>query len=135
VPGGPRPLVSPGDYLRILSNPFLGLLGLLGWFVVVRWLIAALRRSPELTVPLSPILVVLVVAALFGLTPALFQYHCLDCGATGRLSRWRTHLCPASNLRRQSGRHRWLRGPSPFVQNIIWFWLVLTALIVLRYAS
>ena len=39
----------------------------------------------------------------------LFQYHCLDCGATGRLSRWRDHACDRRVAARR--RHGSTRGP------------------------
>ena len=103
--------IAPELYLRVLANPFLGFAGLVGWLLAARWAVGLLRKSPELIGPLSPILVALFLAAL-ALIPGLFHVHCLDCGATLRMSRWRWHACATSALRRVSGRTRWLRGPS-----------------------
>jgi hypothetical protein len=131
----PGPLIAPEDYLRILANPFLGLAGFVLWVLGLRWVLLLFRRNPDLIGPLAPILVVLFVFALFGLVPALLQYHCLDCGQTGRLGRWRSHQCLPSQLRRAAGRPRWVRGPSPFVQNILWLWGLLMLALIARFGG
>ncbi len=125
-------LVSPTAYLRVVANPFLGLAGLIGWLMTVRGLVRMLRANPDLIGPLAPILAVLLLALLFWLPGMLFQFHCLDCGVTGRLGRWRSHICPLSQMRRWQGKARRFAGPPPFVQNILWIWLVLTGLILTR---
>jgi hypothetical protein len=119
VEAGRGELIDPCDYLRLVANPFLGLLGLAVWFSSLRWVIGVLRKSPELIGPLTPILAALFLASL-ALVGGLFQYHCLDCGGTGRLGRWPEHRCPISSQRRREGRSRWLRGPTPPVQVLLW---------------
>ncbi len=114
------PLEAPETYLRIVANPFLGIFGFLGWLRVLMWVIS-LPMAPEMLAPMTPIIGMVFLGCLWVL-PALFQYHCLDCGGTGRLSRWREHSCPQSAWRRQSGRGRLFRGPTPGVQLVLWFW-------------
>lgn len=121
--------VNPHLYLRIVANPFLGLAGLVGWLILLRLVLLKLRRIPELFAPLLPAVVVVFLALLW-ITPALFHFHCLDCGRTGRLSRWRLHSCPRSSWRRASGRARRLRGPTPFVQIVLWLWALLTLALI-----
>jgi hypothetical protein len=122
APGGLiTPPINPHLYLRIVANPFLGFAGLLGWLYLLVLVFRELRRIPELFGPLAPV-VVLAFAMLLWLVPGLFHYHCLDCGRTGRLSRWREHMCARSNWRRAAGRPRRLRGPPPFVQVVLWLW-------------
>jgi hypothetical protein len=113
--------INPHLYLRVIANPFLGFAGLLGWLGLLILVFRKLGRMPELFGPLAPAVVV-AFAVLLWLMPGLFQYHCLDCGRTGRLSRWREHSCVRSNWRRAAGRPRPLRGPPPFVQVILWLW-------------
>lgn len=126
---GPSELVpsdiAPESYLRIAANPFLGLAGLVAWLMVGKWFLTVLKRSPELIGPLAPILVILLIASLW-LLPYLFHYHCLDCGGSGRLSRWTRHACPTSVYRRLAGRPRRWRGPTPFTQIVLWLWLALS---------
>ncbi|MBX6312776.1 MAG: hypothetical protein IRY99_07660 [Isosphaeraceae bacterium] len=111
----------PEYYLRLVANPFLGLFGLLVWLGVVGWLYS---RAEIRGGPLAPI-VALVSVMYLALVPRLFQYHCLDCGRTDRLSRWREHTCPNSVARRAAGRPRRLRGPSPPLQVVLWLWILL----------
>jgi hypothetical protein len=112
-------LIDPSDYLRLVANPVLGLLGIVAWFASLRWVVAVLRKSPELIGPLTPILAALFLASL-ALVGGLFQYHCLDCGGTGRLGRWPEHRCPVSSQRRREGQTRWLKGPTPPLQILLW---------------
>ena len=125
----------PEMYLRLLANPFLALAGFLLWAIAAHWLRGLLARQPELIGPLAPIVTVLMLATLFGLVPRLFRVHCLDCGRTLPHSRWREHTCVLSNLRRQAGRPRRFRGPSPFAPAVLWLWAFALVLIVLRAAG
>jgi hypothetical protein len=127
--------VAPERYLRVLANPFLACAGLVAWLLVVDWLRRLYVRDPQLMGPLAPLLVILALVGLFGLVPRLLHFHCLDCGRTGPLSRWREHSCSLSNLRRQAVRPRRLRGPSPFVQVILWLWALLWVLSALHGAG
>lgn len=120
--------IAPERYLRLLANPFLGFAGFVFWLHVVGWVASLMHGNPQLIGPLAPILTILLIGCLIWLLPALFQAHCLDCGTTMRLNRWRSHTCLVSNLRRISGRPRHLRGPTPVIQNLGWLWVLLIAL-------
>ncbi len=60
-----------------------------------------------------------------GLVGYLLQYHCLDCGATGRLFRWKWHACPSVRARQQTGRPRRFRGPNPVLQTVLWVYILM----------
>ncbi len=60
----------------------------------------------------------------------LLQYHCLDCGATGRLTRWRDHLCGPVRLRSQAGGPLRVRGLSPVAQTVLWFYVLIIGAVV-----
>ena len=77
-------------------------------------------------------LISLLAAAYF--LPRLFHYHCLDCGRTGRLTRWKRHVCPEVARRIVEGRPRRLRGPGPLAQTLLWGY-VLAVILVLASAS
>ena len=109
---------DPGAVRRILANPYLGLLGLGLWLALLRLAVLAMAEAPQYGYLLIP----LAGAGL--LIPRLFQYHCLDCGATGRLSRWRRHVCPSVARRLLEGRSLRFRGPSPMVQVLLWLYLL-----------
>ncbi len=110
---------SPESYQRLVANPFLGFFAILVWLaalyaiVVLGWVGA-----------FAPMAVVLMIAILW-LIPGLFQYHCLDCGRTGKLSDWRRHICLHVAERRIEGRVRRIRGPTPPVQIILWLWILM----------
>ncbi len=118
---------APEAYLRLVANPFLGVLGLLAWLVAGYWIVV--RGVAGL---LTPIAIVLLLACL-ALIPGRFQYHCLDCGRTGRLSDWRRHLCRRVAERRLDGQARRFHGPPPSVQVVLWLW-VLMGVILLAHA-
>ena len=124
---------SPESYQRLLANPLLGLAAILGWLGVMRALFGGFAG------PLTPMALVLMVAALV-LLPSLFHFHCLDCGRTGRLRSWKGHMCARVAERRMEGRARRIRGPSPTTQLIFWFWglmavAVLFGAAIVRLAS
>ncbi len=106
-------------YQRLIANPFLALLGLVAWYGVVRQVVLAKRL--DLFVP--------AVASL-AVVGFLFQFHCLDCGKTGRLSRWRTHSCEAVRLRFETDAPRRLRAMTPVAQTLLWFYLLVIGLVV-----
>jgi hypothetical protein len=96
-------------YQRLLANPFLAAAGLVGWIALVRLALRSERidyigASIVLLVPLG----------------SLLQFHCLDCGKTAGLWRWRSHCCEAVQMRRATGRGRWFRGPAPPAQTFLW---------------
>lgn len=127
VRAAPPAGVAPESYLRIVVNPFLALAGLVGWVLVVR----ECARQSDLIGPLVPFLVLLGLASL-RLVAALLHFHCLDCGTTGRLSRWRSHRCPRSDQRRVLGRPWGLACPPPFAQLLIWMWAIATLALLAR---
>ena len=96
-------------YQRLVANPFLAVLGLFAWAGALR--LSWEARRAEFFLP----------ALLAGLAiPLLFQYHCLDCGRTGHVARASGHACAHVEMRRQAGRPRRLRGPSPWAQTKLW---------------
>lgn len=117
---------EPEAYLRLIANPFLA------FTYFVTWLIA-LHQSVlgQFSGPLSPMLVAILIAGL-SLFPVLLQYHCLDCGGSGRLLRWRKHACYLSIARRDAGRRRRFRGPTPPIQVLLWFWVVIAAAVAIN---
>ncbi len=94
---------------RLVANPFLAVFGVLAWFLCVRY-----------TVQLRAIRLFFPVAASFLLVILLFEYHCLDCGRTGRLIRSGRHACEQVEFRRTLGRSRTPLWPSAFFQTVTW---------------
>ncbi|MDB5350414.1 MAG: hypothetical protein JWN86_1661 [Planctomycetota bacterium] len=117
---------EPEVYLRVVANPFLGFL-----YLVV-WLVALYHSSfGEFAGPLTPMLLVMMTASL-ALLPNFMQFHCLDCGGTGRFLRWRKHVCQRAMERRDSGRPRRFRGPSPPLQVVLWLWALVAFAMMLN---
>jgi len=104
---------DPWPYLRLVANPFLGFYGVVLWFYV-------LGHMPVPVIPGANWADLLVVLGVVFLLPRLFQFHCLDCHATGRLGRWKQHVCPASAARRRENRPRRWPGIGPGMQVILW---------------
>jgi hypothetical protein len=105
----PRAGADLRPYQRLVANPFLAVLGLFAWVGALR--LSWEARRAEFFLP----------ALLAGLAiPLLFQYHCLDCGRTGHLARAFEHACAHVEMRRQAGRPRRFRGPSPWAQTKLW---------------
>jgi hypothetical protein len=97
------------EFQRLVVNPFLAVLV----FIVI---VAVFRTSlAKRTSSLFEIGVVLFVIDVF-----LIQYHCLDCGATGWLLRFRRHACGAVQARWQRGERRRFRGPGVRIQLAVW---------------
>lgn len=108
-------VIDPAVYRRVLVNPFLGFLASAVWLGLLRLtLILEDTDSPGRV----PMLGLLIVSAWF--LPRLFRFQCLDCGRTGRMSRWKSHVCPTVALRIVQGRPLRFRGPGPLVQMMIW---------------
>ena len=106
--------VTIAPYQRLIVNPFLTVLV----FVIVVGIVRIAIQTE--TAGLFALAVGLLVVDVF-----LVQYHCLDCGATGWLRRYRRHTCPTVIARWQRGEHRRIRGPSVKLQ--LAGWLVLLA--------
>jgi hypothetical protein len=96
-----------------VANPFLAVAGLIAWLAAFRW---------ALTLPTLHA-ACFTALALVG-TPCLLQYHCLDCGATGLLFRWKSHACERVRDRQELDRVRRFRGPNPTIQMILWAYLL-----------
>ena len=111
TPGAlPRSLgLDAGAYLRVVANPFLAFFAVVVWLGVLEWT----RMGHAVSVLMFGL-------AAAWMVPNLFQFHCLDCRATGRLLRWRLHVCPTSAARRREARPRRFRGPSPWTQVLLW---------------
>jgi hypothetical protein len=109
---------TPEAYQRLVANPFLAFALLIGW---VGLLFVGLKTNfGWMSLPAKASLVVV---------PFFFQYHCLDCGTTGHLTRWRIHSCMSVRTRFESHRARRWRGPTPGVQTILWLYVfVLTSI-------
>ena len=114
---------KPEAYLRLVANPFLAFAFVDVWLIVLHESVVG-----EFAGPLMPILVVVLLAGL-GLVPSFMHYHCLDCGKSGRLLRWRKHVCHKALARREAGVRRKARGPTPPVQVILWIWLTMATAI------
>lgn len=117
---------DPEDYVRIVANPFLG-------FTVASWSAAllfmgAIMTPQEFTLPSLCGLAIAGGIAFF-VAGRLVVFHCRDCGESGRLLRWRVHNCVWANERRRLGRPRRFRGPTPVLQVVIWFWILLFLLL------
>ncbi len=114
-----RVVHMPQEYQRLVTNPFLGVTGLVVWGAVAR--LVLISRNVQGAVAL---------ALCFPLLAFLLQYHCLDCGHTGWLFRWRRHACDAVLTRQATGQVRRRRGPTPTHQAVIWFYVLVIVAII-----
>ena len=103
-PADPRPEV----YLRLLANPFPAVL----WIVVCSYAMQGAVAIKNL-----PFFGISVLAMTFAVV--LFQYHCLDCGRTERLTLWPRHCCERVEDRRRALAPRRFRGPKPVAQTVL----------------
>ncbi len=101
-------------YQRLVANPFLAILGILAWYALFRHVVQS--RRLDLFFP---------ALGSLGLIYFLFQYHCLDCGATGWLARWRNHACTRAMQRKLSGAPPRYRTLTPVAQTMLWFYLLI----------
>ena len=115
-----RPPLSREEFQRLVANPFLAVF----WLIV---LFGVLRQALAIK---SLVLVGLAICGLLALGH-LLQYHCRDCGATGLLFRWKSHVCPSVLARQQTGRARRIRGPNPYTQLVLWIYVLLATGILL----
>jgi len=108
------------EYQRIVVNP---LLGVLAWLAMIALLNAGVR-SRSLTL-------FLIGLSLLFLGLLFQQFHCLDCGATGWLFRYRSHACPKIVARYQDREVRRFRLPNVTTQITIWIYLLAGVLLLL----
>ncbi len=121
--GAPNRDRPPHDYQRLVANPFLAFFGFVVWF-------GAFVHGPLTErLGLNMLVISSVVLVLF-----LFQYHCLDCGATGHLGSWREHNCLGVQGRMLAGTPHWFRGSTPDTQTVTWVIVVALAVIGYRIA-
>jgi hypothetical protein len=113
--------VPPERYQRLVANPFLALAGLFFWIAAL--LLTFEHEQYGLSVPLFACL-----AIVFWWLP---QYHCRDCGKTGRLDRWREHACDAVQARIQASQPLQFRGPTVRMQMVVWGLAVIAVFVVL----
>lgn len=102
------------EYQRLIANPFLALTAFMLW-------LEAAHRAFQTR---SLVLVLSLVVALIGVA-CLLQFHCLDCGTTDSLFRWRRHACAPAIARQMAGRPRRFRGPNPTTQTVLWAYAVI----------
>ena len=124
VESWPTRYPTPGSYLRVLANPFLGVASLFG----VAGLVRSLHEWTFLGIP--PWVFFAVSWGYLQSLPMMFQYHCLDCGTTGPLRDWKSQTCFPSSLNRFLGRRGWFSWPRPAAQILVWL-LVFVCLIPL----
>ncbi len=117
-PAGPdRNTVVP--FQRLVVNPFLAVLVFV--IIVALWREAVTRRMPAL----FQLGVGLLIVDVF-----LVQFHCLDCGATGWLLRYRRHACPPVLFRWQHAEWRRFRGPGVRLQLAAWLILLASVFVL-----
>lgn len=128
--------VSPdaGRYRRIVFNPLPAPIPLTVWLWVagnaVGWAQAILPVPwPEVVAGL--VLGVWLLLCLL-ILPWAIRFHCLDCGATGRATRWKQHLCPKVVARIFAAREARWRPPGAIVQGLFWVWVMAFAVAAVR---
>jgi hypothetical protein len=107
------------QHQRIVVNPFLTVLAWVAGFALIRESLQA-RSLPRFDLG-----VLLLFVAFF-----LLQFHCLDCGATGWLFRYRSHACPAVVMRCENQDVRRFSRPRVKTQLIAWFLLMVSAFVL-----
>jgi hypothetical protein len=115
---------SLAPYQRLVANPFLAAGVVCGAIFLIQTSLAWKRLD-------------LFGAALFAIlvTPFLFQYHCLDCGQTGHLTRASRHACPIVELRVLNSQGRLVRGPSPAIQTKLWLAVLLVFVLLFLFGA
>jgi hypothetical protein len=111
--------VSIAPFQRLVVNPFLTVLLLVIIVAILRFATQT-QNTALFQIGIGLILVDVL----------LVQYHCLDCGATGWLIRYRKHGCPTVVTRFQRGEWRRFRGPSVKLQLAGWIVILATAFIL-----
>jgi hypothetical protein len=120
------PRESFETYQRFIANPLLTVLDGLLAFLLIR----AGLQTRNLALFLTGI-------GLLFLAIPLLQFHCLDCGATGWLLRYRRHACPPVVVRWQSRESLRFRGPGVLAQLLAWLGVLAAGIIgfVILFAS
>jgi hypothetical protein len=108
------PVHLPQETMRLLANPFLTV----SLFFFGLWSAVVAERYKNIHILLLGVIVVFT-------SVGFLHYHCLDCGTTGFLFRWRRHECERVLVRRINGQVRRWRGPNPTAQTILWGYALL----------
>jgi hypothetical protein len=111
----------PETYLRVVANPCLPIALLFLGLALTQASMRDGERPSTMGSKVGTFLALCVAPVVVGL-PWLIHYHCLDCGATGAIRRWKDHVCPKVAERRALHRPRRFRGPEPRVQLALWLW-------------
>jgi hypothetical protein len=118
-----RPRSLPGqsvaEYQRLLANPLLAIVGLIGAWAVLRYSLQ-IRNLP----------LFLIALVLTALCPFLIQFHCLDCGRSDFAFRSRRHVCNATLQRMRRDEPARRRPPRLRSQVKAWVWSLLSAVVI-----
>jgi hypothetical protein len=109
---------NPRDHQKFVVNPFLAVLGL----ILLGKLAVLLVFSG-----FPPFAISLIIPLAF--LPHLIQFHCLDCGKTGRYLRKDHHACSTIHARWDEDRSS--KFPSSKAQLTLWAWLLGSAAILI----
>jgi len=104
---------DPTEHQRLVVNPFLAVLAILGWCKLVVFLIDG---------PFPPLFVLPLLGVIF--LPLTIQYHCLDCGRTGAYPLRSRHACPGVLARSRMAEVPASRLPTARGQLILWAWAI-----------
>ncbi len=104
---------DPLEHQRLVVNPFLAVLGLIGLGQATLGLFRS--RFSDLAI---------VTIVLMAVLPYLIQYHCLDCGRTGSYLLNKEHACPGVLARWREGRRSRFPFPTPWAQLLVWGWVL-----------
>jgi hypothetical protein len=122
-PVAPRRLWSDEPFhlenQRLVANPFLALAAFCVWLKGAVWALEA-RHLGAFT----------GLLLLLGGVVWLLQFHCLDCGTTGVLFRWKGHACERALRRQTERRPIRFRTPNPVAQLVLWAYAVTVAAIL-----
>jgi hypothetical protein len=110
-------------FQRLVVNPLLAVLCWLMVFFVLK-----------ITVQNRHLVGFLVGVGLLFLPFLLVQYHCMDCGKTGWVLRYRRHACPPVIARWQTQQAPQTRGPNVKFQLVLWSVFFVSAFVLAAIA-
>jgi len=113
-------LGDPAPYQRMIANPLLAAVALLGVWALFRYALEIRNLA-------------LFLATVFAavVCPMLIQYHCLDCGRTDFALRSRRHVCVAvAHRRRIDDDSSW----APALRSQVKGWVIASVLAGIVYA-
>ncbi|MDR3619197.1 MAG: hypothetical protein P4L85_07590 [Paludisphaera borealis] len=110
---------SVAEYQRVLANPLLAVVGLVGAWAVLCYSLRV-RNLP----------LFLIALILTALCPLLIQYHCLHCGRTDFAFRSRRHACTETLRRWRLGEPATRKPPRLRTQVKAWIWSLFVAVLI-----